>query len=183
MKKKIFDVLFQCGICHHTDFFSENKLIEPPMWQVGDECSFYVCPDCGADDEYSIITYIDQERVFEQEEELKEWWENLSYYANAEEVSHLLPGDKWEAPKDIIVESVVAWVVPKSRYPKREWITLKEAADEMDIPKPTLQTWLTRQKLFSEQIQGWIQKTESTTLIHRSVLDRIKELKEESEED
>lgn len=180
MKKKIFDVLFQCGICQHTDFFSENKLIEPPMWQVGDECSFYVCPDCGADDEYSIITYIDQERVFEEEEELKEWWENLSYYANAEEVSHLLPeGD--EPPKGIVVESVTAWAVPKSRYPFRDWVTVREASELTGVPRKTILTWIERGKLFEMQIQGWIQNAGgSTLLLHRKVVERIEKMKNET---
>lgn len=178
-KNKIFDVVFQCGICNDMGLFVESKLIEPPMWQVGDECSFFVCPKCGADDEYSIITHIETDKVIEEEEELKEWWENIYHHSNKEEVAHLLPGVSWEPPEGIIVETVTAWAVPKSRYPKRDWLTLKEAAEEAGVPKPTLQTWLYREKLFFDQISGWIQKTESTTLIHRSVVKKIEELKKE----
>lgn len=180
--KRIYDVFFQCGICHYTDFFSESKVIEPPMWKVGDECTFFVCPRCGADDEESsIITFLETNEVMEEEERLKEWWENAARHSNTEEVDYLLPGAPWETPKGIVVESVTAWAVPKSRYPVRDWLTLKEVAEEMDIPKPTLQTWINRKNLFYELIQGWIQKTGSTTLIHRSVLDRIKELKNEKD--
>src|SRR5690606_41857500 len=83
--------------------------------------------------------------------------------ANTEQADHLL---KNRLPDEI--ESLTAWVIPQSRYPQRDWLTTKEAADEAGLPKSTVQTWIDRGKLFEAQIRGLIQKTSSITLIHQS---------------
>ena len=165
---KLWDVLLQCGVCNET---IDARVVQD-MWQVGDETLFF-CHKCGTDDDdAAIVTYIDLDRVLDDPEEIKAALE--AYATNTEEVDHLI---RDQLPKEL--ESVTVWTVPLSKYPKRDWLTLKEAAEEAGVPKPTLQTWLYREKLFLDQISGWIQKTESTTLIHRSVIKKIEELKTE----
>jgi len=97
-----------------------------------------------------------------------------------EEVAHLLPGDPWETPEGIVVEKMTAWVVPKSRYPVRDWVTVREASEMTGVPRKTILTWIERGKLF-EQIQGWIQNAGgSTLLLHRKVVERIEKMKNET---
>lgn len=74
-------------------------------------------------------------------------------------------------------EGKMMWTVPFSRYPKRDWVTVREAAESIGVPKETLWTWIKRGKLLKYQKRGFIQNTGSTTLIHEHVLDEIKEKK------
>lgn len=176
--KKIYDVYFQCAICN---IGGESKVVESPLWKAGDECLFFVCPRCGADDEESIVTLIDSDDEVLEGEELAEWYENAKYHSNMEEVAHLLPGDPWETPEGIVVEKMTAWVVPKSRYPVRDWVTVREASEMTGVPRKTILTWIERGKLFEMQIQGWIQNAGgSTLLLHRKVVEMIKEMKKEN---
>ena len=162
---KLYDVLFQCAICNeNTDHF-----LVVDRWQVGDETINGVCYRCKEEDEDTgIITHIEEDVTIAEaiKEHLEETW------ANTDLVAHLL---RDRLPDEI--ESLTAWVIPQSRYPERDWLTTKEAADEADLPKSTVQTWIDRGKLFEAQIRGLIQKTSSITLIHRSVVGQLKKMK------
>ena len=172
--KKIFDFALQCAICNYT---TETYVVMEP-WQVGDECPV-ICHRCSPDDEESaIVTWIDTDQVLEGKEELAEWYENVRYHANTEEVAHLLLG---EVPEGIVVETMTAWAVPKSRYPVRDWVTVREASELTGVPRKTILTWIERGKLFEMQTQGWIQNAGgSTLLLHRKVVEMIKEMKKEN---
>lgn len=162
---KLYDVLFQCAICNETT----DHFLVVDRWQVGDETINGVCYSCKEEDEDTgIITHIEEDVTIAEaiKEHLEETW------ANTDLVAHLL---RDRLPDEI--ESLTAWVIPQSRYPERDWLTTKEAADEADLPKSTVQTWIDRGKLFEAQIRGLIQKTSSITLIHRSVVGQLKKMK------
>lgn len=162
---KLYDIIFQCAICNETTahFLTNEK------WAVGDKSHAAICPRCSEDDT-AIVTYIDMDVILDSPEQIREHLEETK--ANTEQADHLL---KNRLPDEI--ESLTAWVMPISRYPKRDWLTTKEAADEAGLPKSTVQTWIDRGKLFEAQIRGLIQKTSSITLIHRSVVDQLKKMK------
>ena len=160
---KIYDILFQCAICNETT----DHFLVIDRWQVGDETINGVCYRCKEEDEDTgIITHIEEDVAIDKPEAIKEHLEET--WANTDLVAHLL---RDRLPDEI--ESLTAWVIPQSRYPKRGWLTTKEVADEVGLPKSTIQTWIDRGKLFEAQIRGLIQKTKSaTTLIHCSVVDQ-----------
>lgn len=164
---KLYDIIFQCAICNETTahFLTNEK------WAVGDKSHAAICPRCSEDDT-AIVTYIDMDVILDSPEQIREYLEETK--ANTEQVDHLL---KNRLPDEI--ESLTAWVIPQSRYPERDWLTMKEVAEKLGIPKSTLQTWRDRGKLFDLEIKGLIQKTGSTTLIHSGLLDQIKELKKD----
>ena len=162
---KIYDIIFQCAICNETT----DHLLVVDRWQVGDETINGVCYRCKEEDEDTgIVTHIEEDVTIAEaiKEHLEETW------ANTDLVAHLL---RDRLPDEI--ESLTAWVIPQSRYPQRDWLTTKEAADEAGLPKSTVQTWIDRGKLFEAQIRGLIQKTSSITLIHRSVVGQLKKMK------
>lgn len=162
---KLYDIIFQCAICNETT----DHFLVVDRWQVGDETINGVCYRCKEEDEDTgIVTHIEEDVTIAEaiKEHLEETW------ANTDLVAHLL---RDRLPDEI--ESLTAWVIPQSRYPKRDWLTTKEAADEAGLPKSTVQTWIDRGKLFETQIRGLIQKTSSITLIHRSVVDQLKKMK------
>lgn len=165
MEIKLYEILFQCAICNETTahFLTNEK------WAVGDKSHAAICPRCSEDDT-AIVTYIDMDVILDSPEQIREHLEETK--ANTEQVDHLL---KNRLPDKI--ESLTAWVIPQSRYPERDWLTTKEAADEAGLPKSTVQTWIDRGKLFEAQIRGLIQKTSSITLIHRSVVGQLKKMK------
>jgi len=162
---KLYDIIFQCAICNETTahFLTNEK------WAVGDKSHAAICPRCSEDDT-AIVTYIDMDVILDSPEQIREHLEETK--ANTEQVDHLL---KNRLPDEI--ESLTAWVIPQSRYPERDWLTTKEAADEAGLPKSTVQTWIDRGKLFEAQIRGLIQKTSSITLIHQSVVGQLKKMK------
>lgn len=165
MEIKLYEILFQCAICNETTahFLTNEK------WVVGDKSHAAICPRCSEDDT-AIVTYIDMDVILDSPEQIREHLEETK--ANTEQVDHLL---RDRLPDEI--ESLTAWVIPQSRYPERDWLTTKEAADEAGLPKSTVQTWIDRGKLFEAQIRGLIQKTSSITLIHRSVVGQLKKMK------
>ena len=165
MEIKLYEILFQCAICNETTahFLTNEK------WAVGDKSHAAICPRCSEDDT-AIVTYIDMDVILDSPEQIREHLEETK--ANTEQVDHLL---KNRLPDEI--ESLTAWVIPQSRYPERDWLTTKEAADEAGLPKSTVQTWIDRGKLFEAQIRGLIQKTSSITLIHQSVVGQLKKMK------
>jgi len=165
MEIKLYEILFQCAICNETTahFLTNEK------WAVDDKSHAAICPRCSEDDT-AIVTYIDMDVILDSPEQIREHLEETK--ANTEQVDHLL---KNRLPDEI--ESLTAWVIPQSRYPERDWLTTKEAADEAGLPKSTVQTWIDRGKLFEAQIRGLIQKTSSITLIHRSVVGQLKKMK------
>lgn len=165
MEIKLYEILFQCAICNETTahFLTNEK------WAVGDKSHAAICPRCSEDDT-AIVTYIDMDVILDSPEQIREHLEETK--ANTEQVDYLL---KNRLPDEI--ESLTAWVIPQSRYPERDWLTTKEAADEAGLPKSTVQTWIDRGKLFEAQIRGFIQKTSSITLIHRSVVGQLKKMK------
>ena len=162
---KLYEILFQCAICNETTahFLTNEK------WAVGDKSHAAICPRCSEDDT-AIVTYIDMDVILDSPEQIREYLEETK--ANTEQADHLL---KNRLPDEI--ESLTAWVIPQSRYPERDWLTTKEAADEAGLPKSTVQTWIDRGKLFEAQIRGLIQKTSSITLIHQSVVGQLKKMK------
>ena len=162
---KLYDIIFQCAICNETTahFLTNEK------WAVGDKSHAAICPRCSEDDT-AIVTYIDMDVILDSPEQIREHLEETK--ANTEQADHLL---KNRLPDEI--ESLTAWVIPQSRYPQRDWLTTKEAADEAGLPKSTVQTWIDRGKLFEAQIRGLIQKTSSITLIHQSVVGQLKKMK------
>jgi len=166
---KLYDVLFQCAICNETtDHF---LVVDRYRWRVGDETINGVCYRCKEEDEDSgIVTHIEEDVSLDEPEEIREHLEET--WANFDLVAHLIQN---RLPDKI--ESYTAWVIPQSRYPERDWLTTKEAADEAGLPKSTVQTWIDRGKLFEAQIRGLIQKTSSITLIHRSVVGQLKKMK------
>lgn len=165
MEIKLYEILFQCAICNETTahFLTNEK------WAVGDKSHAAICPRCSEDDT-AIVTYIDMDVILDSPEQIREHLEETK--ANTEQVDHLL---KNRLPDKI--ESLTAWVIPQSRYPERDWLTTKEAADEAGLPKSTVQTWIDRGKLFEARIRGLIQKTSSITLIHQSVVGQLKKMK------
>lgn len=168
---KLYDVLFQCAICNETtDHF---LVVDRYRWRVGDETINGVCYRCKEEDEDTgIVTHIEEDVSLDEPEEIREHLEET--WANFDLVAHLIQN---RLPDKI--ESYTAWVIPQSRYPERDWLTMKEVAEKLGIPKSTLQTWRDRGKLFDLEIKGLIQKTGSTTLIHSGLLDQIKELKKD----
>lgn len=163
---KLYDVLFQCAICNETT----DHFLVVDRWQVGDETINGLCHQCKGEEDSGIVTHIEEDVTIDKPEAIKEHLEET--WANTDLVAHLL---RDRLPDEI--ESLTAWVIPQSRYPERDWLTTKEAADEAGLPKSTVQTWIDRGKLFEAQIRGLIQKTSSITLIHRSVVGQLKKMK------
>lgn len=171
---KVYDVLVQCGLCNEE----VDSLAVSQMWQVGDETA-RICHRCaGDDDDAAIVTFIDNDQVLDDKEELDEWYKNAKYHVNMEEVDNLFPG---EVPEGMVVESVTMWTVPVSRFPRRDWLTVKEVAAELGVADITPWTWIQRGKLFSYQAQGLIQPAGGTTLIHRKVVEEIRAKKKNGE--
>ena len=166
MEMKLYDIIFQCAICNEPTY----HFLTDEKWQVGDETINGLCHQCKGEEDAGIVTHIEEDAPIDKPEAIREHLEET--WADTDLVAHLL---RDRLPDKI--ESYTAWVIPQSRYPRRDWLTMKEVADKLQIPKSTLQTWVDRGKLFDPQIKGWIQKTGSTTLIHSGSLDQIKELK------
>ncbi|WP_124728844.1 helix-turn-helix domain-containing protein [Staphylospora marina] len=73
------------------------------------------------------------------------------------------------------VVSVTAWAVPTSAYPMRDWLTVKEVAEQLEMSKDTLWTKIKRGGFHKFQAKGYIQSAGSVTLVHRKVIDAIQE--------
>ncbi|MBH8608927.1 helix-turn-helix domain-containing protein [Thermoactinomyces sp. CICC 10521] len=153
--KKMYDILIQCGICNgEVDHFQSGEKAE-----VGQETIRGVCHRCGQEDEYGVITVVEVDRIIDDPEEIEELFPDLDGVG-------------------VEVESVTAWAVPTSQYPKRDWLTVKEAADQLGISKDTLWTKIKRGWFHKYQAAGYIQSAGSVTLVHRKIIESIQEEKE-----
>lgn len=162
-KIKIYDILFQCPFCGRDT----EHLLSAERWQVGDT-TLAICSKCSDDDDVAIITHVAPDVIIDDPEQIREHLEETS--ANKEFVAHLI---RDRVPDEI--ESITAWVIPQSRYPKRGWLTIREAAKIIGLPRETLATWIKRGKFFSYQVKGLIQNAGgSVLLLHRSVVEEIK---------
>lgn len=156
---KVYDVLIQCGLCNgeieHTILYTEPEM--------GQETSHGVCHKCNQDDEVGVFTVVDENQVYRDPEEIREWYESrkpISSYVIREDYLN----------DDLEVVCMTAWAVPKSEYPFREWLTLKEVAEVVGMGEEGVRTAYKRRKFFAAEIQGLIQRSGATILVHRDAV-------------
>lgn len=154
---------YTCVVCAFCDRVLKRLYGPEVPVQSGEEVP-YLCRTCGKGSASSIVSWVVFETTREEPERVQ--WFLEEHRVRAEETP------EW-------IEDYSAFVVPKKRYPVREWFTLREVEEKTGVPKKTIQSWIHRRKLFDLQMEGWIQDARGTYLLHEKAVERVQRLKNE----
>jgi hypothetical protein len=164
--KKVYDVLAQCGQCNGE--IDHYLTFDEPVEGMK---TTRVCDRCYHTDDYAVVTAVEGDRIYRDQEELAEWYEERRNLVGVSDVADLFPG---EVPDGVEVVSLTIWTVPESEYPSRDWFTIKEVADMVGKGEEGVRSDYKRGKFFPLQAQGYVQVSgRATILIHRKIVESV----------